>query len=158
MKKKQITSAEISWAKWQSCIKTCRSAAWLLSIKVRAILDGKRPWTTRQTPTRLRTTRKKKVTQLIAFKCWTLSMMVELLNNKQYLLHVLLKNHYHKLVLPEPKLEPPIPEKSPSSANKYSLDLDLRTRQHQGAHNSSKPCLVQRSERCTRCTPWNWRM
>ena len=28
-------------------IKTCRSAAWLLSIKVRAILDGKRPWMTR---------------------------------------------------------------------------------------------------------------
>ena len=58
--KKQITSAKISWVKWQSCIKTCRSAAWLLSIKVRAILDGKRPWMTRQTPTRLRTTCQKK--------------------------------------------------------------------------------------------------
>jgi len=67
MKKQQhhlITSAEISWAKWQSCIKTCRSAAWLLSIKVRAILDGKRPWTTRQTPTRLRTTRQKKTEKM----------------------------------------------------------------------------------------------
>ena len=46
----------------------------------------------------------------------------------QYVLNVLsFENQYHKLVLPQPKLEPPIPEKSPSSANKYSLDLDLRT-------------------------------
>ena len=57
--------------------------------------------------------------------------MVELPKNKQicqYVLNVLsFENQYHKLVLPQPKLEPPIPEKSPSSANKYSLDLDLRT-------------------------------
>ena len=95
----QMISAEISQAKWQSCIKTTRSLGWFLSMKVRAILDlAKRWW---MTPTRAtRTNPEMKIyrkmprlcwkinwppsgsqtAQSPAFKCWTLSiLMVELL-------------------------------------------------------------------------------
>ena len=81
----QIISTEFSQAKWQSCIKTSRSAAWFLSIKVRAILDGKGPWMTHEAPTRLRTTLQKNRKNALCWKInwpWILSiLMVELLKN-----------------------------------------------------------------------------
>ena len=109
-KKNRSPPLNFSPAKWQSCIKTSRSAAWFLSIKVRAILDGKGPWMTHETPTRLRTTLQKKQKKCLMLKnhekstgheYWA-SWWSNFWKTNQNLLHVLLKNQYRKAMLPEP--------------------------------------------------------